>query len=333
MSWYDYIPSPIGQAANLASGGTPFGASGSQISKTLFGGLGASTNPGDYSVANPQQGAINGMLGQQAAQVDPTQQAQFRQMQMQQAQQLQGIASGQQQGAGELAAQRQVQNALAAQQSMARMARGGQNAALAFRGAANNAAGIGLAGAGQAQQAALQDQQTAQGQLSGALNNARGQDLGMGTTNANLQQSQYGQNLGALTNLNSAQLGAQTGAMQATLGQQGIAGGLLSTAGTLIAKSDRDLKTDINEDAGADIDAMLDGLVAKTYRYKDTPKYGAGERAGIMAQDLQKSKVGAALVVKEIDGLGFDVSKAVSAALASTARLNERMRKLEAARG
>ena len=37
----------------------------------LFGGLGKSTNPGDYAVANPQQGAINGMLGQQAAFLSP----------------------------------------------------------------------------------------------------------------------------------------------------------------------------------------------------------------------------------------------------------------------
>jgi len=355
MSWTDYIPSVPFQLVNGASGGTPFGSS--SLKTVMFGGLGKSTNPADYAVANPQQAAINaamgnpmqpgqqiqGMLGQQAAQVDPSQQAQFRAMQMQQAQQLQRIASGQQQGAGELAAQRQVGNALAAQQAQARMARGGQNAALAMRNAANNSAGIGLSGAGQSQQAALQDQQAAQGQLTGALQTGRSQDLGLGTTNAQLQQNQYGQNLGALssmygqnlgalTGLNSQQLQAQTGAMQATLGQQGMAGQLLSTAGQIgAAASDENLKTDI-ADGADDIDEMLNGLVAKTYRYKDEAKYGAGPRAGIMAQDLAKSKAGSALVVKLPDGagLGFDVSKAVSAALAATARLNERMRKVEA---
>jgi hypothetical protein len=294
----------------------------------LFGGLGQSTNPADYQVANPQQGAINGMLGQQAAQVDPTQQAAFRQMQLQQAQQLQAIASGQQQGAGELAAQRQVQNALAAQQAQAHMARGA-NSALAFRNAANNAAGIGLSGAGMSQQAAMQDQQAAQNALTGALGQGRGQDLSMAGQNASLRQNQYGQNLGALTGLNGQQLGAQGQAMGATLGQQGIMGGLLGAAGTVIAASDENLKTDIS-DAGADIDEMLSNLTAKTYRYKDEAKYGEGPRAGIMAQDLQKSKAGSALVAALPDGhLGFDVNKAVSAALASAARLNERMRKLE----
>jgi hypothetical protein len=272
------------------------------------------------------------MLGQHAAQVDPIQQAQFRQMQLQQAQQLQRIASGQAQGAGELAAQRQVQNALAAQQAMARMARGG-NAGMAQLGAARNAANVGLAGAGLSQQAALQDQMNAQNALTGALGQGRGQDLSLAGQNAQLAGQQYGNNLGALTSLNGQQLGAQTNAMNATLGQQGIAGGLLNTAGTLIAASDENLKTDIS-DAGDDIDGMLDNLVAKTYRYKDEAKYGQGPRAGIMAQDLQKSKAGSALVAKLPDGhLGFDVNKAVSAALASTARLNERLRKLEEKRG
>jgi hypothetical protein len=272
------------------------------------------------------------MLGQHAAQVDPIQQAQFRQMQLQQAQQLQRIASGQAQGAGELAAQRQVQNALAAQQAMARMARGG-NAGMAQLGAARNAANVGLAGAGLSQQAALQDQMNAQNALTGALGQGRGQDLSLAGQNAQLAGQQYGNNLGALTSLNGQQLGAQTNAMNATLGQQGIAGGLLNTAGTLIAASDENLKTDIS-DAGDDIDGMLDNLVAKTYRYKDEAKYGQGPRAGIMAQHLLKSKAGASIVEELPDGhLGFDVSKAVSAALASTARLNERLRKLEEKRG
>ena len=258
----------------------------------LFGGLGKSTNPGDYAVANPQQGAINGMLGQQAAQVDPTQQAQFRQMQIQQAQQLQGIASGQSQGAGELAAQRQVQRTLAAQQAQAAMARGGQNAGLAMRNAAANSAGIGLSGAGQAQQAALQDQQTAQGQLLNSLSQGRQGDIGLGTTNAQLQQNQYGQNLGALTGMNAQQLQAQQAAMGAALGQQGIAGGLLNAGaavGAAALKSDERLKTDIR-DGGDDIDEMLNDLHAKTYRYKDE-KYGVGPRIGVMAQDLRSRKL------------------------------------------
>lgn len=340
------------------------------IGNALFGGLGASTNPNDYQVNNPQQQAINNLMRQQSAQLNPQQQAQFRQMQLAQAQRLQQIASGQQQGAGELAAQRQVQNALAAQQAQARMARGA-NSALAMRNAADNSAAVGLSGAGQAQRAALQDQQAAQAQLAGTLAQGRGQDLSLAGQNAQLANERYGQNLGALTGLNAQQLGAQQNAMSTAVNQQGILGGLINAGGTALGAylgglggsggggngfsyaempsgfaaspaqgtvldpnsyifSDANLKTDI-ADAGTDIDSMLDNLHAKTYRYKD-PKHGEGERTGVMAQDLMKSKAGSAVVTPTPDGLALDPGKAISAALAATARLHERMTKLEGKR-
>lgn len=294
----------------------------------LWGGLGASTDPNAYQVVNPMATQVNQMFNRGAIYADPKQQAQFRDMQMQQAQQLQRIASGQQQGAGELAVQRQMQNAVAAQQAQARMARGG-NSGLAYRQAANNTANMGLAGAGQAQQAQLQDQQQAQQALMASLNQGRSGDLNLATTNANLQAGQYGQQLGALTSMNNADLQAQQQAMQSTLDQKGIAGGLFSAGGgVLAALSDERAKTDIS-DADGDIDDMLDKLVAKSYRYKDEAKHGAGERAGIMTQDLMRSKAGSALVIPTEEGFAFDVSKAVSAALASTARLNQRLREIE----
>lgn len=331
MDWGD-----VGNIGGAILGG-PLGYAGSQVAQhgvggtvgnILFGGLGKSTNPNDYQVTNPMGGQINGMLGQGAAQLDPMQQAQFRAMQIQQAQQLQRIASGQQQGAGELAAQRQVGNAIAAQQAQMRMARGGGNAGMAMLNGARQSANIGLAGSGQAQQAAMQDQMNAQQMLGNTLGQGRGQDIGFAGQNAGLQQQQYGQNLNALTGLNAQDLQAQSNAMNAATGQQGIAGGLITTAGTMLAHSDENLKTDI-KDASAEIDAMMDRLRPTTYRYKDEAKHGRGERAGIMAQDLLKSTAGSHLVESTPDGLAFDVGKAVSAALASTARLNERLRKVE----
>lgn len=311
----------------------------------LLGGMGASTNPGDYRVTMPNSGSIEDMIrmgtlgaqNQQAPQLDPTQQAQFRAGQMQQMQQLQGIASGQQQGAGELAAQRQVQNALAGQQAMARMGHG-QNAALSARNAARNSAGIGLAGAGMGQQAAMQDQMGAQGLLTNAMGQGRGQDLGMAGQNANLSQQQnqinnqmYQAMLQQMTGMSQAQMQAQNQAMGASLGQPGLLGGLLSAGGTIGAAaamhSDERLKTDV-EDADADIDDMLDKLHAKNYRYKNQ-KHGEGPRAGIMAQDLERSRAGSRLVRELPDGKGVDVNAALSASLASVARLNKRLRKLE----
>lgn len=134
--------------------------------------------------AAPQAGGIQ--LGQ-AAQVDPTQQAQFRAGQLAQVGQLQAIANGQQAGAGELAVNRQLAQAIAAQRSAAASARGA-NAMLAGREAARNTANLGIAGAGQAAQAQMQDQAQAQGLLAQALGQGRGQDLTMAGQNAGFQQ-------------------------------------------------------------------------------------------------------------------------------------------------
>ena len=95
-----------------------------------------------------------------------------------------------------------------------------------------------------------------------------------------------------------------------------------------VMKSDRRLKTGIR-DGGRDIDDMLDRLAAKTYRYKNEA-HGKGERPGIMAQDMAKSRMGKSTVVDLPDApgrMGIDVNRALAAALASAARLNERMRK------
>lgn len=122
-----------------------------------------------------------------AAQLDPTQQAQVRALQMQQANRLGQIATGHMQGAGELAAQRQAAQAAAQQQAAARMSRG-MSAGTAQRGAARNLASIGVNAAGQAQIAALQDQQAANSQLGALYDQTRGADIGVAGQNAQLGQ-------------------------------------------------------------------------------------------------------------------------------------------------
>lgn len=116
-----------------------------------------------------------------------------RAQQNQLAQRLQAIASGQQAGAGELAVNRQIGQATAAQQAQAQMARGA-NTALAARNAARNTADIGVAGAGQAQIAQINDQNAANAQLAGVLGGMRGQDIGIGQGNQGAQLTQTGLN-------------------------------------------------------------------------------------------------------------------------------------------
>lgn len=311
-----------------------------------------------------------------AAQVDPSQQAQVRAMQMAQAQRLGAIASGQQQGAGELAVQRQLAQAAAAQQAQARMQRG-LSGASAARGAARNLSQLGVTGAGQAQMAALQDQQAANQQLGSLYDQTRGADLSIAAQNAQLaqqtglQQGQLNQQamlqqgqmdqatqlanmnaqlqmlgmndearrayLNQLAQMNQSEVAARTGQAQVAMQQQDAYRGQLMQAGgvALAAMSDERKKHDVS-DGSRDIDEMLDGLKAKSYRYNaDAPsKYTGGmgdgrKLAGIMAQSLERSKAGKAIVHDRPEGKVIDMVGATSVTLASLARLNERLRMLE----
>ncbi len=262
----------------------------------------------------------------------------FRRAQLGQMQQLQGVASGQQQGAGELAAQRQYQNALAAQQAQAHMARGG-NAALAYRNAANQSAALGSTAAGMGQQAALQDQQNAQGLLGQVGAAGRGADFNAANANAGYQgqanqlnSQNYLQLLQQLNNSNIAKYQADTGlAGQREAANNATTGGLLGGLGDLVGLSDERAKTDV-ADARGDIDRMLEGLSsargAVSWRYKD-PAHGTGRWDGVMAQDLERSDAGKRLVTDTPAGKVVDVTKAAMATLAASARLHERLKALE----
>jgi hypothetical protein len=212
----------------------------------MFGSTGKT--PGDYQQDAQYQdrNQVQGIIQQGLTGVDNRRAPQatgpsaYAPMQMMQAQQLQGIASGQQKGAGELAAQRQVQTALAAQQAQARMARGG-NAALAAREGARNAQSIGLAGVGQAQQAAMGDQMNAQQLLTGALGQARGQDQQMQLANLDAQLRSRGMDdqqriafLQQLTGMNAQELQAKMQAYTAGTQDKGMFGQLLAAGGQIL---------------------------------------------------------------------------------------------------
>jgi hypothetical protein len=194
--------------------------------------------------------AQSAQLGQ-AAQLDSAQQAQVRAQQQQTAGYLQGILGGQQAGAGELAVNRQVGQANAAQMAAARMARGA-GAALAARGAARNQMDIGLAGAGQAAQAQMGDQQMAVGQLGGLLAQTREGDLGLAGQNAQLQQQrmlqqgqfqQTGMNdqqqlgyMAQLGGMDQAQWEREIAKRQIALGDRGSIGNIFNAGGQMLAQ-------------------------------------------------------------------------------------------------
>ncbi len=293
--------------------------------------------------------------GRDAPMIAPAQQIGLggsgRDVQMQVANRLLGIGSGQQMGAGELAVQRQGTRALAQNQAMARMARG-SNAAIAGRDAARAAGEIGLQTAGQAQGAALNDQMAALGQAGQVGGQLRGQDIDVQGRNqaatnqraieqVRAQLAQTGMNDQAQVAYMAQMFGISQAEMQGLLSRESLRLGnaapsifpaVLQAAGTVGAGvamgSDPELKRDTRR-VSRQIDKMLDKLVPQAYAYKDPGKHGDGRRAGIMTSDLEKSEAGRRLIREKPDGKYVDVAAGLSAALASVARLNERVRKME----
>lgn len=116
-----------------------------------------------------------------------------------------------------------------------------------------------------------------------------------------------------------------------------VTSGLLQSGGELGMNwlmSDKKTKTHI-KNADKAVEKLLSHLKARSYKYKD--KYqeegGEGNRVGVMAQDLEKSKAGKEMVSEGPDGIKrIDQKKALSVSLAALADLHKRIKHLEEAR-
>lgn len=109
--------------------------------------------------------------------------------------------------------------------------------------------------------------------------------------------------------------------------EQGQLGSLAMGAaqiGAMALFSDKNLKDDVKP-ADKEANDMLKNMKATTWSYKDDPKKET--RLGILAQDLEKSKMGKSLVVDTPKGKAVDMVKALSAVLAVQSALDKRLRK------
>jgi hypothetical protein len=110
---------------------------------------------------------------------------------------------------------------------------------------------------------------------------------------------------------------------------------LLAGVGAAVGSffSDMTVKHDIASVTDDEIEEFLNSMKPATYEYDESVKEkGApnGRQMGVMAQDVEKSKMGTKLVKKNQDDIKvIDVPKSVSALLASAANLNDRVNKLE----
>lgn len=156
-----------------------------------------------------------------------------------------------------------------------------------------------------------------------------GLNLDQQRTAQDIQQNQFNAGLGA--SQEAAKLGVAGSAAQANAqGTGAIASGVGTTlaAALPLLASDSRLKTEI-KNGDKEVENFLDHIGAKGFVYKD-PAMGAGHRDGVMAQDVEKSPAGAAIVVETPQGKGIDKDKAISMSLAALANINKRLRQLGA---
>jgi hypothetical protein len=264
----------------------------------------------------------------------------FYQAQVNNLGQLQQTASGM----GPSVAQNLMNNAmdqnLAMQNSMAASARGNVNPALVQRQAMMNAGGFNQQIAAQAAQQRAAEALQARQLLAQAAAQGRGQDQAFQAQKDALAAQYEQMGLSAAMAQQQAELDAQrinagiaTGNMQS---QNQLAGGVftgLAGLGGLLATSDKRAKTDVKP-ARKDMQAFLDAVKAHKYRYKDPDADGHGEQFSVMAQELEKTPVGKAMVIEGPDGKKqVDYGRGFGALLAAQAHLNERLKQLESKRG
>ena len=109
---------------------------------------------------------------------------------------------------------------------------------------------------------------------------------------------------------------------------------IIGAIGTVIAAyaktSDIRAKTNISA-ADSEVESFLDALNAYQYEYRDPDAPGAdpGMFTGVMAQDLEKSPMGASFVQDTPQGKMVDYGHGLAAILASQANIHDRLKQLE----
>lgn len=141
-----------------------------------------------------------------------------------------------------------------------------------------------------------------------------GQSSASQIANAGMQAGQQvAQNQIGLGNAQAANIMGQTNRLGNLFGQ-----GAGAAAGALMMCDER-LKTDIEPVSKEDLQELKDKVQAYKFKYKDQ-KHGVGEFIGVMAQELEQTKLGKGLVGFDDDGLRYiDTKKLMSLLLATLA--------------
>ncbi len=161
-------------------------------------------------------------------------------------------------------------------------------------------------------------------------NAAAGVYSNWGNAAQKVANDQYGSKMGLIgTGVNAgATIGAgMVGGPPAALAVNSIGNGATTNSKY---KDENTLPSDVmnKEDiapADMDLDEFMISLQPYKYKYKDKMKMGDGEQHGVMAQDMAKTKTGAAIVIPTEDGLAIDTKKGFGVLAAAIGRLNKKV--------
>lgn len=213
------------------------------------------------------------------------------------------IASGQGKSISQMQFDRNIDQSNQQALALAASQRGASNPMLAFRNAQMLNQQNTMEGAQQGAILAEQERRQAEQLIAAQAASQRGVAFNQATTNQGAKLQGQAQNAQAIAGL----------------------------GGTAAAISDENAKMNIRpaNDVSSEINNFMNQLNPLEYEYRD-PVHGTGKKVGIMAQDLEKSKIGQTMVDEDANGLKrVDTNKAIGAILAATAEMHKEIKALK----
>lgn len=344
MAWYSSAKDLADEGKKLLGGVSVPKAKGYDVDPNAFVDPNAAANREEYAAG--AAGAANRTGNQQ-----------FRDGQADLISTLQGAVAGNAPSVAESTLRGGADRSLAGAMALQASGSNATNPSLAMRAIGQAHAGISQNLARDAATLRAGEIATARGELGNVLGQARGGDLQQQAANDQLV-SEY-LRLGYSNDQASfmAQQELERLRVQEALGTQGtnaavqggnrdfwgkIIGAGISAGGAAAAApaaapaaaSDEKTKKDV-QPGGSEVQAFLDGIAAKGFSYKTpgAPGMAPGRHAGVMAQDVERAgPIGAGMVKTAPGGVKMlDAGQAAGTALAASADLNERVRRIESA--
>lgn len=232
-------------------------------------------------------------------------------------QRFRDIAAGKTPSVSEMQFQKAIQDLSKQQLGAAASARGMSNVGLAQREAMQAGKEAGIELGAQSAIAKEQEMRAASEQLMRQAAAQRG--VALGAAQANLEAGLKG------SEIRSGLIGSLAGSAAKVV-----------TGGGQSPNSDVSLKENMNqtEKSGSEmVEEFLDALKSYTYNYKDKENNGQknpdGKVTSVMAQDLEKSKLGKQMIIDGPEGKMVDYGQGMAPLFAAIAELNQRTKKLE----